>query len=273
MKAFIDEHRDAYEVELICRVLPIAPSTYHAHAARRADPGKLPARARSDAALMVEIRRVFEANFHVYGVRKDWRRLGRDGIVVARCTVARLMRARGLKGVVRRQEGPDDDPRCGSSMPARPNRRFKASRPDALWSNSDGGETVRPGADRAGARRGHGAAQQRCGSRTRVVAGIDHGDTAAMRHGLAVEQGADDLCTLGEVRVALGFVQPGQAGDVFVEPLPSASHRRSGNISASVAANRASTAGWCREPGAVMMPEGGRVAAGAAPSHDQAWLE
>ncbi len=97
MIAFIDDHRAVYGVEPICRVLPTAPSTYHAHAARRANPGRRPARARSDAALMVEIRRVFEANFHVYGVRKVWRQLGRDRIVVARCTVARLMRAMGLK--------------------------------------------------------------------------------------------------------------------------------------------------------------------------------
>jgi hypothetical protein len=101
MIAFIDEHRDVYGVEPICRVLPIAPSTYHAHAARRTDPSKLPARARSDAALRVEIRRVFEANFQVYGVRKVWRQLGREGIVVARCTVARLMRTMGLQGAVR----------------------------------------------------------------------------------------------------------------------------------------------------------------------------
>ena len=120
MKAFIDEHRDAYGVEPICKVLPIAPSTYHAHAARRADPGKLPARARSDAALMVEIQRVFEANFHVYGVRKVWRQLGREGIVVARCTVARLMRAMGLKGVVRGKTVRTTIPRSGSFVPARP---------------------------------------------------------------------------------------------------------------------------------------------------------
>ncbi|KQO66585.1 transposase [Methylobacterium sp. Leaf89] len=134
MKAFIDEHRDAYGVEPICKVLPIAPSTYHAHAARRADPGKLPARARSDAALMVEIRRVFEANFHVYGVRKVWRQLGREGIVVARCTVAWLMRAMGLKGVVRgktvRTTIPDPAAKCPLD---RVNRRFKAPRPNALW--------------------------------------------------------------------------------------------------------------------------------------------
>ncbi|KOX42564.1 transposase [Streptomyces purpurogeneiscleroticus] len=71
MIAFIDDHRALYGVEPICKVLPIAPSTYHAHAARRADPGRLPARAKRDAALMVEIRRVYEANFRVYGVRID----------------------------------------------------------------------------------------------------------------------------------------------------------------------------------------------------------
>ena len=110
MIAFIDDHRQAYGVEPICKVLPaksqsdlreIAPSTYHAHAARRADPGKLPARTRSDVALMAEIRRVHEANFHVYGVRKVWRQLAREGIKAARCTVARLMRSMGIQGVVR----------------------------------------------------------------------------------------------------------------------------------------------------------------------------
>ena len=101
MIAFIDEHRAVYGVEPICRVLPIAPSTDHAHAARRADPKRLPARARRDAALMIEIRRVYEANFCVYGVRKVWRQLSREGIRVARCTVARLMRAMGLQGAVR----------------------------------------------------------------------------------------------------------------------------------------------------------------------------
>ena len=104
---FIAEHRAIYGVEPICRVLPIAPSTYHAHAARRADPGKLPARAQRDAALKVEIGRVYAENFRVYGVRKVWRQLGREGIAVARCTVARLMRAMGLQGVVRaRRSGP-----------------------------------------------------------------------------------------------------------------------------------------------------------------------
>ena len=67
MIAFIDDHRAAYGVEPICKVLPIAPSTYHAHAARRADPKRASARARSDAALSREIRRVWEENFQVYG--------------------------------------------------------------------------------------------------------------------------------------------------------------------------------------------------------------
>jgi len=103
MIAFIDDHRRAYGVELICRVLPIAPSTYHAHAAQRVDPGRLPARSKRDAVPTAEIRRVYEANFRAYGVRKIWRQLARQGITVARCTVARLMRAMGLQGVVRRK--------------------------------------------------------------------------------------------------------------------------------------------------------------------------
>jgi putative transposase len=134
MIAFIDAHRARYGVEPICRVLPIAPSTYYAHAARRADPGRLPARARSDAALMVEIRRVFEANFRVYGVRKIWRQLGREGIGAARCTVARLMRTMSLQGIVRgrkvRTTVPDPSAVCPLD---RVNRRFKAPRPNALW--------------------------------------------------------------------------------------------------------------------------------------------
>ena len=101
MIAFIDDHRGAYGVEPICRVLPISPSTYHAHLAKRADAGRLSARVRRDAALKREVRRVFEENFRVYGVRKVWRQMQREGFDVARCTVARLMRALGLKGVIR----------------------------------------------------------------------------------------------------------------------------------------------------------------------------
>ena len=104
MIRFIDDHRDVYRVEPICKMLPIAPSTYHAHVARRSDPAKLSPRARRDLVLAAEIRRVFEANFRVYGVRKVWRQLGREGIAAARCTVARLMRQIGIQGVVRGRE-------------------------------------------------------------------------------------------------------------------------------------------------------------------------
>ena len=101
MMGFIDDNRAAYGVEPICSVLPIAPSTHHAGMAQRADPAKASARARRDVGLRAEIRRVFEANFGVYGVRKVWRQRGREGMSVARCTVARLMRQMGLRGVVR----------------------------------------------------------------------------------------------------------------------------------------------------------------------------
>ena len=95
MIGFIDDHRTSLGVEPICRELPIAPSTYHAHAARRADPTKAPPRVRRDAELRGRIRRVREESFGVYGVRKVWRQLGREGVGVARCTAARLMRQIG----------------------------------------------------------------------------------------------------------------------------------------------------------------------------------
>src|SRR3989440_3136074 len=131
---FIDEHRAIYGVEPICRVLPIAPSTYHAHAARRADPGKLSARLQCDAALNVEIRRVYEENFGVYGVRKVWRQLNREAIAVARCTVARLMRRMGLQGVVRGKTVRTTISNAAVPCPLdRVNRVFHAPRPNALW--------------------------------------------------------------------------------------------------------------------------------------------
>ena len=134
MIAFIDDHRQAHGVEPICRVLPIAPSTYHAHAARRADPSRLPKRVRRDADLKVEIRRVFDENFRVYGVRKVWRQLRREGFSVARCTVARLMRDMGLHGAIRGKPV-----RTTISDKAAPcpldhvNRQFHAPAPDRLW--------------------------------------------------------------------------------------------------------------------------------------------
>jgi transposase InsO family protein len=134
MIAFIDEHRATYGVEPICKVLPIAPSTVHAHVARRRDPAKQSARSRRDAALSREIRRVFEENFGVYGVRKVWRQLGREGIGVARCTVARLMKAMKLEGAVRgrtvRTTRPDKALPCPRD---RVNRAFHAPAPNRLW--------------------------------------------------------------------------------------------------------------------------------------------
>lgn len=134
MIAFIDAHRAAYGVEPICAVLPIAPSTYHAHVAKRADPAKLSPRARRDADLKVEITRVFAENFGVYGVRKVWRQLRREGFAVARCTVERLMRSLGLQGVIRgkpvRTTVSDKAAPCPLD---RVNRQFRAPRPNALW--------------------------------------------------------------------------------------------------------------------------------------------
>jgi hypothetical protein len=86
MVAFIDEHREVHGVEPICRVLPIAPSTYCDCLAKRADPARLSDRARRDEALRPGILRVFEENWRVYGVHKVWRRLGREGFDAARCT-------------------------------------------------------------------------------------------------------------------------------------------------------------------------------------------
>jgi transposase InsO family protein len=134
MIAFVDEHRGAHGVEPICRVLRIAPSAYYARLACRADPARASARSRRDAELRAEIRRVHAANFGVYGARKVWRQLCREGIAVARCAVERLMRDMGLRGVVRGRAT-----RTTASNPAAPcppdrvNRRFRAPAPNVLW--------------------------------------------------------------------------------------------------------------------------------------------
>ena len=134
MIAFIDDHRGAYGVEPICRVLKIAPSTYHAHDARRRRPNTAPPRVRRDAALSLQIRRVFDENFQVYGVRKVWRQLMREGEDVARCTVARLMKTMGLQGVIRgRRVRTTISDKAAPCPLDRVNRQFKAARPNALW--------------------------------------------------------------------------------------------------------------------------------------------
>ena len=134
MVTFIDERRDDYGVESICAVLPIAPSTYYAVKACEADPTLRSDRAQRDEELCVEIKRVWEANFRVYGVRKVWHQLMREGFDVARCTVARLMRRMGLRGAVRGW-------RIKTTVPAALADRpldlveldFAVERPNRLW--------------------------------------------------------------------------------------------------------------------------------------------
>jgi putative transposase len=134
MIAFIDDHRGVHGVEPICRVLPIAPSTYYARVAERADPAKASARVRQDLMLTEQIRRVHEANFEVYGARKVWRQLGREGIAVARRTVERLTRRIGLRGAVRGRETRTTIADKATPRPAdKVNRQFRASHPNALW--------------------------------------------------------------------------------------------------------------------------------------------
>jgi transposase InsO family protein len=134
MITFIDDHREDHGVEPICKVLPIAPSTYHDHVAKRRDPSRLSARARSDEALKLEVVRVFKENFEVYGVRKVWRQLKREGRDVARCTVARLMQSMGLHGTIRgkhvRTTFSDKSAPCPRDHV---NRRFHAPAPNRLW--------------------------------------------------------------------------------------------------------------------------------------------
>jgi putative transposase len=134
MIAFIDDHREVYGVEPICKVLPIAPSTYHAHIAQRIDPSKRSARAQRDAELKIEVQRVFAENFGVYGARKVWRQLRREGFAVARCTVERLMASLGLQGAIRGK--PVRTTISDKAVPCpldHVNRQFHAVRPNALW--------------------------------------------------------------------------------------------------------------------------------------------
>jgi len=134
MIAFIDDHRATHGVEPICRVLPIAPSTYRERVAQRRDRARLSARARRDLELKPQIARVFAENFAVYGVRKVWRQMRREAFAVARCTVERLMRQMGLRGVIRGKPV-----RTTISDKATPcpldhvNRQFHAPAPDRLW--------------------------------------------------------------------------------------------------------------------------------------------
>ncbi len=129
MSTFIDDTRERFGVEPICEVLQAAPSTYYARQTRLAS-----ARSLRDEELRKEIKRVFEANYSVYGARKVWRQLKREGVAVAKCTVERLMAEMGLQGARRgkRKRTTTSDPSA-----ARPadlvDRQFTATRPNALW--------------------------------------------------------------------------------------------------------------------------------------------
>ena len=131
---FIDQHRGRFGVESICKVLPIAPSTYFAHAARRRNPDLRSDRAKRDAALTPEVERVHRENFGVYGVRKVWRQLLREDFDVARCTVERLMARLGLQGVIRGKAVRTTIANPTAACPLdHVNRQFKATRPNELW--------------------------------------------------------------------------------------------------------------------------------------------
>ena len=119
---------------LFCAELPIAPSTYWEHKRREREPERCSARSRRDSELRTQIRRVWESNFGVYGARKVWRQLQREGVGVARCTVERLMRLEGLKGVVRGEKKRTTIPDDSVARPADlVDRSFEADRPDRLW--------------------------------------------------------------------------------------------------------------------------------------------
>lgn len=134
MIGFIDDHRNEYGVEPICRVLPIAPSTYHEHAAQRRDPERMSERAKRDAVLQVQVKRVFAENFGVYGARKVWLQLLREGFRVARCTVERLMHQIGLQGAIRGKRVRTTIPDAAALCPLdRVNRQFHAPAPNRLW--------------------------------------------------------------------------------------------------------------------------------------------
>ena len=134
MIGFIDEYRGLYGVEPICDHLQIAPSTYYEHKRREREPARRPAQVRRDEVLKPEIQRVFDDNFKVYGVRKVWIQLHREGFEVARCTVQRLMRHMGLWGAVRGKAFKTTTPDETLARPADlVDRDFTATRPNQLW--------------------------------------------------------------------------------------------------------------------------------------------
>lgn len=134
MYQLVDEHREVHGVEPMCKVLQIAPSAYRRHVARLRIPGLLSARAQRDAVLMQTIERVWNDNLQVYGADKVWMQMNREGTVVARCTVERLMKRLGLQGVRRGKavRTTVSDPKTPCPLD-KVNRQFHAERPNQLW--------------------------------------------------------------------------------------------------------------------------------------------
>ncbi|WP_252369967.1 IS3-like element IS1203 family transposase, partial [Escherichia coli] len=133
MMPLLDKLREQYGVGPVCSELHIAPSTYYHCQQQRHHPDKRSARAQHDDWLKREIQRVYDENHQVYGVRKVWRQLLREGIRVARCTVARLMAVMGLAGVLRGKKVRTTISRKAVAAGDRVNRQFVAERPDQLW--------------------------------------------------------------------------------------------------------------------------------------------
>ncbi|MDT7834114.1 IS3 family transposase [Aquabacterium sp. OR-4] len=134
MCGLVDEHRGVHGVEPICAVLQIAPSAYRRYAARRRGHALLSARAQRDATLMPVVEQVWNANLQVYGADKVWKQINREGTEVARCTVERLMRRLGLRGVKRGKVVRTTVSDSKASCPLdKVNRQFRAERPNQLW--------------------------------------------------------------------------------------------------------------------------------------------
>jgi transposase InsO family protein len=134
MREFVDQHRDVRGVEPICKVLQIAPSGYRHYFAQQRTPARRCARAKRDDMLVPHIKRIWQANLEVYGARKVWRQLQREGYEVARCTVERLMKRLGLRGVIRGKVVRTTVPDASAPRPLDlVHRQFKAERPNELW--------------------------------------------------------------------------------------------------------------------------------------------
>ena len=134
MKPFVDEHRERFGVEPICKAMQVAPSGYWREAARSREPALCPRRRQRDAVLIAQIERVWEGNMRVYGADKVWKQLRRENFAVARCTVERLMRGAGLRGVICGKSVRTTVPNAKAPCPLdRVNRSFRADRPNQLW--------------------------------------------------------------------------------------------------------------------------------------------